>query len=70
MKTPTLYIRKKTQMMLKGTILKAVLTLQAKLGARGAWNLAGEKGGIYEFASEEEREAKIAELVADGAILK
>lgn len=57
-------------MILKGTMLRGILTLQAKIGARGTWNIAGEKGGIYDFASEEDRDAKIAELVADGAILK
>jgi hypothetical protein len=69
-KTPTLYIRKKTQMILKGRMLKGILTLQAKLGARGTWNIAGENGSIYDFASEEDRDAKIAELVRDGAIIK
>jgi len=61
LKTPTLYIQK-TQMILKGRMLKGMLTLQAKLGARGTWNIAGEKGSIYDFASEEDRDAKIAEL--------
>lgn len=67
---PKIYIRRKTQMMLKGTVIRSILTLQARRGTRGVWNIAGDETGIYDFASEEGREAKIQELLEAGAILK
>jgi hypothetical protein len=69
-KSPTIYIRRKTQMMLKGTTLCGVRTLQAKEGSRGSWNIAGDENGVYDFPTEESRDAKIAELTASGAVLK
>jgi hypothetical protein len=70
MKRPTIYIRRKTQSMLIGRKLKVILTLEAKEGSRGSWNIAGNESGVYDFATAEEREAEIAKLVATGAILK
>jgi hypothetical protein len=70
MKTPTIYIRQKTQWMLIGCTMKAILTLEAKEGSKGRWNIAGNEAGVYDFATAEERDAEIAKLVATGAILK
>lgn len=68
--TEKLYIRKKTQMIIKDNIMRGVRTLESRTGSRGRWNLTGESQGIYDFATEEERDAKIADLVAKGCVLK
>ena len=65
-----IYFRRKTKIMLKGTILRGVRTLEAKEGSRGAWRIAGDENGIYDFPTEEARDEKIAELSASGAVLK
>jgi hypothetical protein len=70
MKQPTIYVRKKTQWMLIGCKMKALLTLEVKEGSRGRWNIAGDESGVYDFATDEERDAEIAKLVATGAVLR
>lgn len=65
-----IYIRRKTAFIVKGTKIRSILTLEAKEGSRGRYNVAGDENGLFEFPDAEARDKKIAELVADGAILK
>lgn len=65
-----IYIRRKTTFLMRGSKIKGILTLESREGSRGSWCLTGDENGVFDFPTEEARDAKIAELVAKGAVLK
>jgi hypothetical protein len=66
----SIQIRKATTLRMSTEEIRGIRTLEAKDSGSRKWNVAGDSNGIFDFASEEDRDAKIAELVEAGAILK
>ena len=66
----SIQIRKATTLQMSPNRIRGIRTLEAKDSGSRKWNVAGDDNGIFDFATEDERDAKIAELVEAGAILK
>lgn len=65
-----IYIRPATTLIMKTDSIRSIRTIEAKQGSRGKYNVAGDENGLFDFPDNESRDAKIAELVAQGCILK
>ncbi len=61
-----LYIRRRSNVVVTGTIARSTLGLDIREGAKGTWSPMGDDDGLYIFKTREARDKKIEELVKLG----